>query len=170
MPIYTHEIKSSLRRGVTALPLFGSAATNTLVLGLLIVLVVVAICVIFVKLPPGMGEGKAGTARYITRCAIYATPAVLLLLYVYSGAIAATVEGAGAADVADFVGTAPRMRQDVAAGRGNSAAFPVPSPTERTCGAEDPTFRPTANSAGGSSSISAQLATIERNLPQAVQI
>lgn len=143
MPIYTHEVAGGLRRGVAAIPVFGSAATNTLVLGGTIILVVVAICFVF-----GGGDTTAARVRAIVRCCVYSLPPVVLLLYVYAGSVAAGVEGAAAGDVMRFLDE------------------PVPEVAPRRTGAgEEPIApRPDAAPLPAASSVSRDLQRIEQRL------
>lgn len=169
MPIYSHEVSRGLRRGVAAMPLFGSAATNTIVLGLLIIMIVVAICILFAVSPPGLGGSRSSMARYAIKCAVYATPAVLLLLYVYAGSIAAVTEGAGAGDVAHFVTAQPRLPGDAPANSGGQFGDPKFSPNFQggAAGAAPP---PAPQDFDNRTSISRQLAEIEKSLPQNVHV
>jgi hypothetical protein len=155
MPIYSHEVSSGLRRTVTALPVFGSAATNTVVLGSAIVLVVVAITLLF---GPSPDDGRGAAARRAVRCIVYALPVVLVLLYVYGGSIAATVEGGAAPQLAALM-TGPahevRPRIDYATG------MPMPAPDMPPPVAPLAPM-PAVNSA--ETTVSARLAQIENSL------
>lgn len=152
MPIYGHEVSAGLRRSVAALPVFGSAATNTVVLGVAIVLVVVAICMVFGM--PQEGKGAGATARRVIRCIVYSLPVVLVLLYVFAGSVAATVEGGAAADINDLI--AGPVRSDVRP-RGDLDAPLVP-------GALAPPRPEPAPLPSAATSVSAQLARIEADL------
>jgi len=166
MPIYSHEVSAGLRRSVAALPVFGSAATNTVVLGVTIVLVVVAITLIF---GPDPSDGRAAGARRAVRCVVYSLPVVFVLLYVFAGSVAATVEGGAAAQLSALM-TGPthevRPRLDAYGGAPVPAYGGAPAPAlHNPAGVPAPApLAPTGGAGTAGTTISARLAQIENSL------